>query len=221
MQEGVTVNLRIALAAVLAASAISAPASAGMIVIDIERGCGSTENTGAAGRLTLDFSTNGSDDYLSILVENVTPALIGGRLTAVGLEYPDSLAAPTLQTPSSYFDELNLNVSIAPPGLDAPGGYDVLITSDMNFEGGSSMGAPGSAQTVVLNFGDTGLTSTELMDLFMNFYSGFSGRYAIARFQSLLNGGSDKVCGRLVPEPGTLALLALGAAAAIRRGRRA
>ncbi len=174
----------------------------------------STENTGVSGLLTLSFSEDAGVDYLTVTIANTTPDSIGGKLTAVGLEIPDALAnLPVFAAggASAYFDALNYNVGVSPGWMNAPGGYDLMITSDGNFEGGSPLGAPaaGQEQTVKLSLGSVSYSPEELGDLFSDFYINTADHYAIARFQSVGIDGewSDKVLGVHTPEPSSCLLL--------------
>jgi len=177
----------------------------------------STGNTDVSGRLTLECSENAQgDDFVSALVENTTAAEVGSRMSAVGFEWPDGLNLPQFAPggTSSYFDVLDYDVNVSPGWLGAPGGYDVMITGDSSFEGGSSQGAPaaGQSQTPLLALGNTPFTAEEVCAQLFTFFESSSGPVAIARFQAVgPNGdGSDKVAGSHAPEPATLSLLALG-----------
>lgn len=175
----------------------------------------STENTGVSGLLTLSFSEEAGIDYLTLSIANTTPDSIGGKWTAVGLEIPDELTNPPVFASggaSAYFDVLNYNVGVSPGWMNAPGGYDLMITSDGNFEGGSPLGAPaaGKEQTIKLSLGSMSYSPEELGNLFSDFYINNTGPYAIARFQSVGSDGegSDKVLGIHTPEPTSCLLLA-------------
>jgi hypothetical protein len=192
-----------------------APLSAHATMIRITPASGSTEETGATARVDISFANFANDDRMTLKLDNTTPVSLGSRLTAVGVELPDygwNVAfAPGGK--GSYFNRLNTNVSVSPGWMNAPGGYDLMLTSDGKFEGGSPQGAPtaGESETIVLSLGKTGLSAAQLESTFANFYESFAGRYAIARFQAVGPGGqwSDKVGGE-TPEPSALALLAIG-----------
>jgi len=186
---------------------------------------GSTEDTGSTARLTFDFSEHGTEDLLRILIENTTPQKIESKLTAVGFELPDWLIQPPSLVPGvagSYFDTLTFNDSVSPGWLDAPGGYDLMITGEGSFLGGNPNGAPtaGARESILLSLGDTSLTPDQLDMRFHDFYTEFDGRSAIGRFQSVGPDGerSDKVGGG-VPEPASVILLALGVIALVRPRR--
>jgi hypothetical protein len=182
----------------------------------------STENTGSAARIGFDILSTSKGPVVDLSLTNITPEAIGSRLTAVGIEWPDIFTAlPVFATggTSSYFDRINYNVDVSPGWMNAAGGYDEMITSDGNFEGGSPQGAPraGQSQTVRLALGNTGLTLSEIQDEFASFYPSGTHPLAIARFQSVGPGEnlSDKVT---APEPTTLAML--GFATLLMRKRR-
>jgi hypothetical protein len=182
----------------------------------------STENTGVTGQLQITFSETAAGDFMTLVVENTSPAATGGRLTAAGLEIPSLPFAPIFAPggQGSYLDQLDYNVSVSPGSLDAPGGYDLMFTSDNNFEGGSPQGAigGGESETLTLFLGDTPATPASLETLFANFYANNTGLIAIARFQAIEPGGrSDKV---VVPEPAALLML-LGVPLFASRRRRA
>lgn len=193
------------------------PAEAASLTIRIDPAVGSTENTGATAGLIFTFSESGPDDYLSIRVENTTPTAIGSTLTAFGFEVPDVVDRVSFAPggKSTYFDELGAGVTVSPGWMSAARGYDVMITSDRKFEGGSAQGgvADGQWQSVTLSLGNTGLAPIDLRNAFETFYENATGPIAIARFQEVGTrcSGSDKVLGG-VPEPAGLAWLILGAA---------
>ncbi len=185
----------------------------------------STENTGVSALITLDLVTTATGYALDLTLANTTPPEIGSRLTGVGIEWPDALGAlPVFAAggTSTYFDRLDYNVSVSPGWMNAPGGYDVIITSDGNFEGGSVQGAPkaGEAQQVRLVLASTILTFDQIKDEFVSLYKGGAGdeSHTIARFQAVGPNGalSDKV---MAPEPATIALLAVGTILLRRRRR--
>ena len=175
----------------------------------------STESTGVSGRLTISFSEDAGGDYLALTIANTTPISIGGNLTAVGLEMPDevtSLPVFAAGGTSAYFTRLNYNVGVNPGWMNAPDGYDLMITSDGKFEGGSATGAPatGEEQTVLLSLGATPYSPEEWGNIFNEFYTQTADHYAIARFQAggISGEDSDKVLGVHSPEPTSCFLLA-------------
>lgn len=217
-----TIIYRAALVAALGGGA----AGAAPIELFLDSSFGSTEHTGATGSLILTFTENHDDDWLRIEIVNTTPAEIGSRLTAAGIELPDFIETPPSFADggeSDYFDELTFDVGVSPGWLNAPHGYDLMITSDRHFEGGNPHGAPwaGESHLVMINLGDTGRTPVQLENAFRALYLDPRGHIAIGRFQSVGpdGGGSDKVAGS-IPEPSTLALMSCAAVAMLARARR-
>jgi hypothetical protein len=184
-----------------------------LITLNIDPIYGSAENTGATAMIGLDFLKGGNNDTLVVTIENTTPSSIGSKLTAVGLEWPAILALPASFAPggtSVYFDELDFDVDVSPNGLNAPDGYDIMITSDHSFEGGNPQKAPGAGekQIIKLSLGNTGLTAVEFQSILTAWYTGLGGDIAIARFQAVNGSLSDKVVTHN-PEPATLLLFGL------------
>lgn len=181
----------------------------------------STENTGASASIGFDILSTAQGYVVDLTLTNTTSPAIGASLTAVGLEWPDIFSAPptfAAQGTSSYFDTLGYNDIISPGRLNAPGGYDVMITSDGNFQGGSSKGAPraNESQTIRLALAGTSLSLQQLQDEFASFYAGGGSEpVAIARFQAVgpLADRSDMV---ITPEPATLLLFSLAAVGLVR-----
>lgn len=205
--------------------AASEPAFAAGFDLFIDPSFGSTENTGSTSLVRFEFSEDQTTDVLTLTFTNTTPLSIGSRLTAVGLEVPKWLIDPlsaTLIVTDDYFDTLTFDANVSPGWLDAPGGYDWMITAESEFLGGSPRGAPlaGESASVVLNLGNTALSPADLAIGFRLFYTSQTNRSVIGRFQSVGPNVelSDKVSGG-VPEPGTLVLLCLGAVAFIRPSR--
>ena len=176
---------RTTLLGIVAVAMIATPvAHAGTLDIFFAPTFGSTENTGATAVLSFGFSEEGLADYLTVLLENTTPVEIGSKLTAVGFELPGFLDLAVAFTDQgkgrgrglgfgAYFDTLTFDHSVSPGWLDAPGGFDAMITSDGKYQGGSPAGAPsaGESQSVILNLGDTGFTPDELANSFRTFYA--------------------------------------------------
>ncbi len=201
------------------------PAYSDTITLPISPKFGSAQSTGASGIVTLSFMEQGSDDVLTVDILNSTPSSIGSKLTGLGLEMPDEIDLPIVFAAGGegpYLDTLEFNESLAPPSLDSPGGYDLVITSDKNFQGGNPNGAPsiGESETIALNLGDTSMTPEQLHTLFNDFYIQQDDNFVIARFQAVGPSGknSDKVLGA-IPEPSSLILLLVGASALMRRRR--
>lgn len=214
---------------------VGGAAKALTIQLIIDPSFGSTDQTGATALLTMSFSEDGLDDLLTLTMENTTPDTIGSKLTAVGFELPDPPDLPSLTVTfatggsDDYFDNIDKDYTAVPPWVDSQGifdataGYDVMISSDDKFEGGSAQGAPiaGESRTVILSLGDTGLTPTALATTFLDHYHSFdpaTDNFVVGRFQAVGPNGadSDKVNGG-TPEPATLVLLTLGGLALLRR----
>ncbi len=211
----------LAMYVVLIGSASSLQAA--MISMTIDPMYGSTENTGATGLVEFSFVEDGADDLLVVAIHNTTPLSIDSKLTAVGFEWPTSLSLPLSFASggtSIYFDEIDSHVNVSPGWLNASGGYDVMITSDGNFEGGNPQKAPGAGETqsVILNLGSTGLTPEELSATLGDWYADPDRISVVARFQAVDGELSDKVISR-TPEPAGVLLLGLSQLALLGRRR--
>lgn len=198
-------------------------ANASVITLLIDPIFGSTEDTGATGLLTFSFAEVGGDDQLSLTIMNTTTPEVGSLLTAIGLELPDLVTPTPSFAPggqSSYFDSLVFDVKIPPPGVNAPSGYDLVISSDGKFLGGPPNGAPqpGESQTVTLSFGDTGLSIAALTAEFASFYAQNPDNFLIGRFQAVgsTEDDSDRVLGG-IPEPASMVLFLTGGLVFLRR----
>ncbi|MDM8008309.1 MAG: hypothetical protein QUV05_19385 [Phycisphaerae bacterium] len=199
------------LATCTAVFASASSVHAALISMIVDPMYGSTDNTGATALIQFSFTEDGSDDLLVMAIHNTTPISLGSKLTAVGFEWPASLALPLSYAEggkSVYFDELDFHVRVSPRWLNAAGGYDVMITSDGNFEGGNSLKAPGAGETqsIILNLGNTGLTPDQLSATLSNWYADPDRIWLIAKFQAVDDELSDKVASR-IPEPAGILLL--------------
>lgn len=211
------------LTAIVASLLFTATTHAATLMVTLDASAGSTESTGATAAVTFMFDEVGADDRLTLELANTTPLSIGATLTAFGFELPPALCLTPVFAPGgagSYFDTLTYDDSVSPGWLDAPGGYDVMLTSDGSYEGGNANGGPvaQASETVVLSLGDTGMSPSALRDAFFSFYMCTPDNLAIARFQQVGPNAnlSDKV-GGYVPEPSAIVLLGMGAFTAIRK----
>jgi len=186
---------------------------------------GSTENTGASASVSLSFLDRGKSDVLAITIENTTPPEIGAALTAIGLELPEAFDFYLKFAPGgsgNYFDTLLYNERFSPGWLNAPDGYDIVISGDDSFLGQGPRGAPmaGESETISLYLGDTGLSASDLARSAIDFYMTDRDNFLVGRFQRVGRNGedSDKVRGG-VPEPATGLLLLAGSWALFGRRR--
>lgn len=202
-------------APVWAAAVLLAPSAMASIAFSGDVGA-SAEGTGSTYSGTLDYDhIGGSVGQLTITITNDTPALIGGRLTAVVFRF-DSLdgAASTLLTSSTVAGMTNTGTVNGSPFGSFMGGAG----TGGQFEGGgpASNGlAIGATATFVwtINASDAG----SLTDL--SFANAASQPSLLVRFRGLSSGGSDKVPGTFVPAPATAALAGLAGLVATRRRR--
>lgn len=169
----------------------------------------STEDTGVSGRIDISFVETPDGDFCELVITNTGVGTEAGKLTAVGLTVPSLPFQPVFAPggQGSYFDELDYDVLVSPDWLNPPGGYDLMVTSDGSFEGGSPQGAlgAGESQTVTLFLGDTSSGPDDFRSLFESFYDAAADPVAIGRFQSIgPQGLSDKV---ITPEPHALLLM--------------
>ena len=197
----------------LTASAKAAPTTP--TILFLSTASSSTENTGVSAQVEFDLSHSPAGDLLTLTITNTTSPALGSSVTAVGFMWPASLpTVPSLTGggTSTYFGRLDYDVDVSPGWMSPPGGYDLMLTSDGKYEGGSPQGAPtaGVSHTVVLDLGPASLSADDLIQAYQLNLANAAGPLAIARFQSVGPNGelSDKVMayavGEIVPEPATL-----------------
>ena len=189
------------------------------ITFEFSRLYGSTEKSEATATVDMSFFSDGVNTLVGLDVVNTTSSLLDSSLTALGLELPDTFDWQVrLVSADSYLNELTFNDKVSPSWMDAAGGYDIMLTSDGKFEGGSAKGAPraGQSQYLLLSLGNTVWSAEEMRSIFIDYYQNTDDHYAVARFQEIGKwGGSDKMLGAIipttpVPEPASAALIAGG-----------
>ncbi len=202
-------------APIWAAAVLSTSSAFGSIAFSGDMSA-STESTGSNYSGTLSYShIGGSIGELTITVTNETPALIGGRLTAVIFRFDTTDgSASTLLTSSSVAGMTNTGtVNGAPYGTFMGG-----AGTGGQFEGGGSPAnglAIGATGTYVWKI--TASDAALLTD--SSFTNAANQPSLLARFRGLADGGSDKVPGEFVPAPASLALAGFAGLVASRRRR--
>ncbi len=202
-------------APVWAAAVLLAPTAMASIAFSGNVGS-STEATGSTYSGTLAYThIAGSVGELTITVTNDTPALIGGRMTAIAFRFDsaDGSASASLFSGTVAGMTNTGAVNGAPFGTFL-GGAGI----GGQFEGGGSPSsglAIGATATFVwtINASDAG----SLTDL--SFVSASTQPSLVARFRGLADGGSDKVPGTFVPAPASAALVGFAGLFASRRRR--
>jgi len=196
--------------------ALAGPAQAGLLVIGDP--LNSTENTGCDFTAQLDYLYNGGNSgTLSVLLTNTTSGSIGGFITAFVFNIASSdpgRAGVLFSTTDPDFEDAG-GESANPFGSP----FDAGASTSGGFEGGGppSRGiGVGSSATFVFD-----ITASDAGSL--DETSFINGPYAfdfIVRFRGLVDGGSDKVPGKLIPAPGGAAALLCGAGLMSLRRRR-
>ena len=194
-------------------AALAAPAEAGSFVGNI---AGSTDATGSDYSGEFIYTpTNSTTATLTISLTNLTPAGVGGFLTAFVFNVPDAVTGVTLDSASPatmdtfFFSPDNINAQ--PFGQDYDAGLGVGGNANSVFEGGGnpSNGIPvGGTGAFTFTVTGTNLNTLTQQSFFIETPSG--GPFFVARFRGLTGGGSDKVPAVSIPEPSTLTLAGLG-----------
>lgn len=191
--------------AAAAGLAILAVGSASASIINIQGSiANSAEQTGANFTGTIDYTATGaSAGVVTIVLNNVTPAAVGGYLTGFvfNIDSTDVNASATL-TSTTNPNFLNTGPESANPF----GSFDAGAALGANWEGGGNpaLGIPvGGSGTFTFN-----VAANDAMSLTSSsFINGPNQFNFVVRFRGLTGGGSDKVP---VPAPGPIALAALG-----------
>jgi hypothetical protein len=204
------------LAAVLGLVATSSQAS----VVSIFGGGpgGSQSSIGYfTGTLTYAAST-ATSATLTVALTNTLQTAAGGLITGFAFNEP---AGGNLITSVSLTTKPNTDWSLVGSAtqqeqVDANprGTFDIGAALGGNLLGGGDPKpgiARGSSASFVFTFGGTGL-NTLTASSFTSTLNG-SNQFFFVRFRGFDNGGSDKVIGQVVPEPGTYGALMAGAVA--------
>lgn len=198
-----------------AAAVLSASPAFGSIAFSGDT-ASSTGNTGSnySGTLSYDF-VSGSMGELTITITNETPALEGGRLTAIVFRF-DTVdgSASTLLTSSTVSGMTNTGTVNGAPFGTFMGGAG----TGGQFEGGGSPAnglAIGATATFVWKI--TASDAASLTDL--SFANAANQPSLLVRFRGLTGDRSDKVPSEFVPAPASLALVGFAGLVASRRRR--
>ena len=212
------------LGAALAAATL-APAVARAVPIPISGTGGTTAS------FTGTFDYDASTTTVTVTLLNTSPASLDGAITGFAFNIPDAADVTNVVFGTSDPDFDVLGASSFDNSVNAAplGSFDIGAGTGVSFEGGTpsvSDITPGVSGTWTFAFTGTGLsslTSADFLSTLSDPTGGNTPEDFVVRFQGFADGGSDKVPngggGGVVPEPGTLMLMGLGAASLVARRR--
>lgn len=174
----------------------------------------STANLGVFSGTAIWNPKGANQGQLTITLTNAAGTAAGGKLTGFVFNVNTTAAlTATLDTrPNANWQFMN-NPSASP--FDGPFRFGAAIGG--SFEGGGNPNnglSIGQTGTFMFTISGSGVGNLRVID-FVNFSQGVN--FAV-RFRGFDNGGSDKI-GAIVPAPGAVALMGMGALLATRRRR--